>query len=109
MASASWGLATDEPIFRMTSDLPGRKDREPDPMSLPERIAPGVLYMVSDLSGDQTGKVLGVSSRGVREIKMLQTEGFKPAAPWTAQDVADHAGEVFFPQSENERVDRLSR
>jgi NAD(P)-dependent dehydrogenase (short-subunit alcohol dehydrogenase family) len=83
---------------RMTSDLPGRKDREPDPMSLPERIAPGVLYMVSDLSGDQTGKVLAVSSRGVREEKFVQARGFRPTAPWTAQDVADHAGDVFFPE-----------
>jgi NAD(P)-dependent dehydrogenase (short-subunit alcohol dehydrogenase family) len=94
-----WALAPGA-FTRMTSDLPGRRDREPDPMSLPERIAPGVLYMVSDLSGEQTGKVLGVSSRGVREIKMMQTKGFNPTAPWTAQDVADHAGEVFFPEEE---------
>jgi NAD(P)-dependent dehydrogenase (short-subunit alcohol dehydrogenase family) len=92
-----WGLAPGA-FTRMTSDLPGRKDREPDPMSLPERIAPGVLYMVSDLSGDQSGKVLGVSSRGVREIKMMQTKGFAPTAPWTAQDVADHVSDVFFPE-----------
>ena len=92
-----WGLAPGA-FTRMTSDLPGRKDREPDPLSLPEAIAPGVLYMVSDLSGDQTGKVLGVSSRGVREIKMLQTDGFRPTAPWTAQDLAAHAGEVFYPE-----------
>jgi len=83
---------------RMTSDLPGRKDREPDPMSLPERIAPGVLYMVSDLSGDQTGKVLEVTSRGVREVKLMRTPGFRPSAPWTAQDVVDHAGEIFFAE-----------
>jgi NAD(P)-dependent dehydrogenase (short-subunit alcohol dehydrogenase family) len=82
---------------RMTSDLPGRKDREPEPMSLPENIAPGVLYMVSDLAADHTGKVLGVSQRGVREIKMLQTDGFNPGKPYTAQDVAEHAAEVFFP------------
>lgn len=82
---------------RMTADLPGRKDREPDPMSLPENIAPGVLYMVSDLAADHTGKVLGVSQRGVREIKMLQTDGFNPGKPYTAQDVAEHAAEVFFP------------
>jgi NAD(P)-dependent dehydrogenase (short-subunit alcohol dehydrogenase family) len=94
-----WALAPGA-YTRMTSDLPGRRDREPDPMSLPERIAPGVLYMVSDLSGEQTGKVLGVSSRGVREIKMVQTKGFSPTAPWTAQDLADHAGEVFFPEEE---------
>jgi len=97
-----WALAPGA-YTRMTSDLPGRRDREPDPMSLPERIAPGVLYMVSDLSGDQTGKVLSVSSRGVREIKMLQTKGFTPTAPWTAQDVAAHAGDIFFPASENAR------
>ena len=81
---------------RMTSDLPGRKDREPDPMSLPENIAPGVLYMVSDLAADHSGKVLGVSSRGVREIKMLQTEGFQPGRPYTAQEVAENASKVFF-------------
>ena len=85
---------------RMTSDLPGRQGKEPDAMSLPENIAPGVLYMVSDLAADHTGKVLGVSSRGVREIKMLQTDGFNPGKPYTAQDVADHAKEVFFPSAE---------
>jgi NAD(P)-dependent dehydrogenase (short-subunit alcohol dehydrogenase family) len=90
-----WGLAPGA-YTRMTSDLPGRKDREPDPASLPENIAPGVLYMVSDLSGDQTGKMLGVSSRGVREIKMVQAPGFKPQVGWTAQDLADRAAEVFF-------------
>jgi NAD(P)-dependent dehydrogenase (short-subunit alcohol dehydrogenase family) len=89
---------------RMTSDLPGRRDREPDPMSLPERIAPGVLYMVSDLSGDQSGKILAVSSRGVREEKLVAAPGFKPTAPWTAQDVADHAAEIFFPEEERPRV-----
>jgi NAD(P)-dependent dehydrogenase (short-subunit alcohol dehydrogenase family) len=86
---------------RMTSDLPGRKDREPDPLSLPENIAPGVLYMVSDLAADHSGKVLGVSSRGVREIKMLETEGFAPGRPYTAQEVADNAGKVFFPNAES--------
>ncbi len=85
---------------RMTSDLPGRQGKEPDAMSLPENIAPGVLYMVSDLAADHTGKVLGVSSRGVREIKMVQTDGFNPGRPYTAQDVADHAKEVFFPAAE---------
>ncbi|MES2344095.1 MAG: SDR family NAD(P)-dependent oxidoreductase [Pseudomonadota bacterium] len=85
---------------RMTSDLPGRQGKEPDAMSLPENIAPGVLYMVSDLAADHTGKVLGVSSRGVREIKMLQTDGFNPGKPYTAQDVAKHAAEVFFPAAQ---------
>jgi len=92
-----WGLAPGA-YTRMTSDLPGRQGREPDPLSLPDAIAPGVLYMVSELSGDRSGKVLGVSSRGVREIKMLAAEGFTPTRPWTAQDVADYADKVFFPE-----------
>ena len=82
---------------RMTADLPGRIGRDPDPMSLPDNIAPGVLYMVSDLAADHSGKVLGVSQRGVREIKMMETSGFNPGKPYTAQDVADHAADVFFP------------
>ncbi len=81
---------------RMTSDLPGRIGKEPDPLSLPENIAPGVLFMVSDLAADHSGKILGVSSRGVREIKMLQTEGFQPGRPYTAQEVAENASKVFF-------------
>lgn len=84
---------------RMTSDLPGRAGREPDPLSLPENVAPGVLYMVSDLAADHTGKVLGVSSRGVREIKMLETEGFQPGRPYTAREVAENADKVFFAES----------
>jgi NAD(P)-dependent dehydrogenase (short-subunit alcohol dehydrogenase family) len=85
---------------RMTSDLPGRIGKEPDPMSLPQNVAPGVLFMVSDLAAEHSGKILGVSSRGVREIKMLQTGGFNPGRPYTAEDVAKHASEVFFPNAE---------
>jgi NAD(P)-dependent dehydrogenase (short-subunit alcohol dehydrogenase family) len=85
---------------RMTSDLPGRKDREPDPLSLPENVAPGVLFMVSDLAAEHSGKILGVSSRCVREIKMLQTGGFQPGRPYTAQEVAEHAADVFFADAE---------
>lgn len=86
---------------RMTSDLPGRKDREPDPLSLPENVAPGVLFMVSDLAAEHSGKILGVSARGVREIKMLETEGFTPGRPYTAQEVAENASKVFFDVPEN--------
>jgi len=86
---------------RMTSDLPGRKDREPDPLSLPENVAPGVLFMVSDLAAEHSGKILGVSSRGVREIKMLETEGFQPGRPYTAQEVAENAAKVFFREPES--------
>jgi NAD(P)-dependent dehydrogenase (short-subunit alcohol dehydrogenase family) len=86
---------------RMTSDLPGRIGKDPDPLSLPENVAPGVLYMVSDLAAEHSGKILGVSSRGVREIKMLETEGFSPGRPYTAQEVAENAAKVFFDVPEN--------
>jgi NAD(P)-dependent dehydrogenase (short-subunit alcohol dehydrogenase family) len=89
---------------RMTADLPGRIGQEPDPMSLPERLAPAVLYMVSDLAADHSGKILGVSSRGIREIKMLETEGFAPTGSFTAEDVAKRADTIFFAQSENRRA-----
>ncbi|HXU99123.1 MAG TPA: SDR family NAD(P)-dependent oxidoreductase [Caulobacteraceae bacterium] len=92
-----WGLAPGA-YTRMTSDLPGRRDREPDPLSLPEAIAPAVLYMVSELSGERTGIMLGASSRGVRELKILQAKGFKPFAGWTAEDLSERAGEVFFAE-----------
>ncbi len=92
-----WGLAPGA-YTRLTSDLPGMRDREPNPLSLPDAIAPAVLYMVSDLSGDRTGIMLGASQRGVREIRMLNAKGFWPAGPWTAQDVANHAEDVFFAE-----------
>jgi NAD(P)-dependent dehydrogenase (short-subunit alcohol dehydrogenase family) len=92
-----WGLAPGA-YTRMTSDLPGRRDREPDPLSLPDAIAPAVLYMVSDLSGDRTGIMLGASSRGVRELKILAAKGLTPFPGWGAEDIASHAEEVFFPE-----------
>jgi NAD(P)-dependent dehydrogenase (short-subunit alcohol dehydrogenase family) len=98
-----WGLAPGA-YTRLTSDLPGRRDREPDPMSLPDAIAPAVLYMVSNLSGDRTGIMLGASQRGVREYRIMSAKGFKPDGPWTAQDVADHVDDVFF---ENESATAL--
>jgi hypothetical protein len=68
----------------------------------PDNIAPAVLYMVSELSGDQTGKVLGVSGpRGVREMRMMEKPGWKPPhAGWKAQDVVEHARDIFFSEDE---------
>ncbi|MCK1717560.1 SDR family NAD(P)-dependent oxidoreductase [Bradyrhizobium sp. 141] len=62
-------------LTRLTADLPDYGETALDP----EDIATVVLYMVSDLSGDQTGKVLGVSgARGVREMRMMETDGWRP-------------------------------
>lgn len=90
-----WGPAPGA-FTGLTSDLPGMRNREPDPLSPPDAIAPALLYMCSDLSGERTGIVLGVCQRGVREICMRSAKSSSPKGPWTAQHVADHAEDVFF-------------
>jgi len=85
-------------LTRMTEDLPwGQQGAGASELAKPENIAPGVLYMVSDLAADHSGKVLGISPAGVHEIKMMQTEGFAPGRPYTAQEIAANAEKVFFP------------
>jgi len=93
-----WTLAPGA-LTRMTEDLP-RYRENPGAALTPEGIAPAVLYMVSGLSGDQTGKVLGVSGpRGVREMKLMEMEGWKPPHDaWSAEDIVTHAGEIFFSE-----------
>src|SRR5215469_3516281 len=101
-----WTLAPGA-LTRMTADLP-RYRENPGAALGPDGIAPAVLYMVSELSGDQTGKVLGVSGpRGVREIRMMEMEGWKPQrTAWKAQDIAEHACEIFFSEEEIKRSAR---
>jgi NAD(P)-dependent dehydrogenase (short-subunit alcohol dehydrogenase family) len=95
-----WTLAPGA-LTRMTSDLPRYKEN-PTAALGPDGIAPAVLYMVSDLSGDQTGKVLGVSGpRGVREMRMMEMDGWKPPfSGWKAEDILAHAREIFFSEEE---------
>jgi NAD(P)-dependent dehydrogenase (short-subunit alcohol dehydrogenase family) len=94
-----WCLAPGA-LTRMTADLP-RYQQNPGAAFVPDQIAPAVLYMVSSLSGDQTGKILGVSGpRGVREMKMLEMPGWKPSGAWRAEDIAAHAAEIFFSDTE---------
>jgi NAD(P)-dependent dehydrogenase (short-subunit alcohol dehydrogenase family) len=95
-----WTLAPGA-LTRMTADLPRYKEN-PGAALPPDGIAPAVLYMVSELSGDQTGKVLGVSGpRGVREMRMMEMEGWTPPfTGWKAEDIVTHAGEIFFSEAE---------
>jgi NAD(P)-dependent dehydrogenase (short-subunit alcohol dehydrogenase family) len=95
-----WTLAPGA-LTRMTADLPRYKEN-PGAALGPDGIAPAVLYMVSDLSGDQTGKVLGVSGpRGVRELRMMEMEGWTPPfTGWKAEDIGTHAKEIFFSEEE---------
>src|SRR6201998_4217774 len=95
-----WTLAPGA-LTRMTADLPRYKEN-PGAALVPDGIAPAVLYMVSELSGDQTAKVLGVSGpRGVREMRMMEMEGWTPPfTGWKAEDIATHAREIFFSEEE---------
>jgi len=95
-----WTLAPGA-LTRMTADLP-RYKQNPSGALGPDGIAPAVLYMVSDLSGDQTGKVLGVSGpRGVREMRMMEMDGWTPPfTGWKAEDIVTHAKEIFFSEEE---------
>ncbi|MFL6824825.1 MAG: SDR family NAD(P)-dependent oxidoreductase, partial [Bradyrhizobium sp.] len=95
-----WTLAPGA-LTRMTADLP-RYIENPGMALGPDGIAPAVLYMVSELSGDQTGKVLGVSGpRGVREMRMMEKPGWKPPhTGWRAEDIVQHANEIFFSEEE---------
>ncbi|MDB5484270.1 MAG: putative short-chain dehydrogenase [Tardiphaga sp.] len=95
-----WTLAPGA-LTRMTADLP-RYIQNPGAALGPDGIAPAVLYMVSSLSGDQTGKTLGVSGpRGVREMKMMEMDGWKPPGDgWSAEDIVKHADEIFFSDAD---------
>jgi NAD(P)-dependent dehydrogenase (short-subunit alcohol dehydrogenase family) len=92
-----WTIAPSA-VTRMTDDHPEFAD---DLLS-PEDNAQLVLYMVSELSGDQTGKVVHVSGRtGLREMRLLGTKGWKPkSGSWNAHDLAEHAHDVLFPDDD---------
>lgn len=67
-----------------------------------ERVAPVLLYMVSELSGQQTGKTLLAGGGYVSEIRMEMGHGFTPPADFTARDLAAAIakGQVLMPARE---------
>ncbi|MGH1425440.1 MAG: SDR family NAD(P)-dependent oxidoreductase [Pseudooceanicola sp.] len=97
-----WGMSPGA-LTRMTEDLPSYQSNTEDApvTALPETIAQSMLYMCSDLSGDQTGKFMHVSRKGVAELKVQRSVGWEPDHAYTAQEIADHYDEVFFPDAES--------
>lgn len=65
-----------------------------------DRVAPVLLYMVSDLSGAQTGKTLLAGGGYVSEIRMEIGPGFVPGEQFTVTDLvaAIDAGKVLMPE-----------
>lgn len=94
----TWGLAP-VAFTRMTSDLMGGEANEAAAKALaPARISQAVLYMVSELSGNKTGKFLFVGGARVAELKICGTDGLRKDG-FTAQDIADNEATVFLPES----------
>ncbi|HTO55622.1 MAG TPA: SDR family NAD(P)-dependent oxidoreductase [Myxococcota bacterium] len=94
-----WGLAP-VAVTRLTEDLPGMGNDNVKQMLAPEKVSPAVLYMVSDLSKDKTGKFLFVSGNKVTELKVVGAEGFKNPNGVTAQEIAANESKVFLPESQ---------
>ncbi len=94
-----WGLAP-VAVTRLTEDLPGMGSEQVKDALAPEKVSPSVLYMVSDLSKDKTGKFLFVSGSKVCELKVVGSEGFKNPTGVTAQDIAANEAKVFLPESQ---------
>jgi NAD(P)-dependent dehydrogenase (short-subunit alcohol dehydrogenase family) len=94
-----WGLAP-VAVTRLTEDLPGMGNDNVKQMLAPEKVSPAVLYMVSDLSKDKTGKFLFVSGNKVTELKVVGAEGFKNPNGVSAQEIAANENKVFLPESQ---------
>ena len=66
----------------------------------PEKVAQVLLYMVSSLSGNRTGKTLLAGGGYVSEIRMEMGPGLVPGEELTAEGVAAavDAGQIFLPE-----------
>jgi NAD(P)-dependent dehydrogenase (short-subunit alcohol dehydrogenase family) len=65
----------------------------------PDHVAPVMLYMVSSLSGQQTGKILFASGTRIKEIKLVGADGLDNGPGMTAADIAARADRIFLPES----------
>ena len=91
-----WGLAP-VAVTRLTEDLPGMGSDQVKEALGPDKVSPAVLYMVSDLSKDKTGKFLFAGGTKVAELKIVASEGVKNPKGVTAQDIAAAEDKVFLP------------
>jgi len=75
---------------RMTEDLPMMQGVT---TMTPEHVAPGALFLASDLVQDRTGHVLAVAGARMYVYKVIESAGkFKEGDDgiWTAQEIADN-------------------
>ena len=91
-----WGLVP-MAVTRMTNDLPGMDSEQAGERFDPARVSPAVLYMVSDLSKDKTGKFLFAAGNRVAELKVVGSDGFTSESGVTPQDIAANEDSIFLP------------
>jgi len=91
-----WGLAP-VAVTRLTEDLPGMGNEQVKETLGPDKVSPTVLYMVSDLSKDKTGKFLFAGGTKVCELKIVASDGVKNPKGVTAQEIAANESKVFLP------------
>lgn len=87
---------------RMTADLPGMKDF-PEEMISPEAMAPLVVYLISDLSKEINGRVIGCQGgvRGTKvvEMKMTAAPGYaKKDGLATTEEIAENIDKILLDQ-----------
>jgi NAD(P)-dependent dehydrogenase (short-subunit alcohol dehydrogenase family) len=65
-----------------------------------DRVVPTLLYMVSDLSGDHTGKTLLAGGGWVGEVRFEVHDGYVPSANYDAEELARAVadGNVMLPE-----------
>jgi NAD(P)-dependent dehydrogenase (short-subunit alcohol dehydrogenase family) len=63
----------------------------------PDKVAHVVLYMVSSLSGDLTGKVLYASGTRVQELRVVSAAGMVHGGDVDAHSIAANMHKVFLP------------
>jgi NAD(P)-dependent dehydrogenase (short-subunit alcohol dehydrogenase family) len=66
----------------------------------PDRVAPAVLYMVSDISKPLTGKTLAVSGSKIQELRLMAGAGYWPGdkVP-SVEDIAANVTRIFLPET----------
>ena len=71
-----------------------------------DRVAPTLIYMVSELSGAQTGKTLLAGGGWVGEIRFEVHDGYTPSEDFSAEELAQAVadGQVMFPEREQKFV-----
>ncbi|NLR73452.1 SDR family NAD(P)-dependent oxidoreductase [Novosphingobium sp. ERN07] len=66
----------------------------------PHRLAPAVLYMVSDASKPLTGKTLSLSGSKIQELKLVAGPGYWPGDETpTVQQIVDNFDKIFLPET----------